>query len=337
MAAPKTGRPTMIDVAADAGVSLKTVSRVVNEVPTVDPSLAARVRTSIAKLGFRRNEVAASLRAGGETRTIGLITADLSNTFYSTLSSEVARIARSHGFQVIIASSEEDPELEKATALDLCQRRVSGLIIIAASDDHTYLTPEIERGIPAVFIDRPAQGIEADSFLIDNFGGTADAVRQLIAKGHTRIGFVFDSPAIYTMRERKRGALHALAEAGITEDPLLMVIGSHAPVQAAEAVRAMVANPHPPTAIVCGNNRSLIGALVALAELPDSAGEAIDVIGFDDFEFSPLVPRPISLIAYDTGALGSLAATRLFELIHGEVSPTVHHFEKTTLIERGRR
>ncbi|MEO6827111.1 MAG: LacI family DNA-binding transcriptional regulator, partial [Microbacteriaceae bacterium] len=94
------GRPTMNDVAADAGVSLKTVSRVVNDVSTVDPALAEKVFASIHKLGFRRNGVAASLRAGGPTRTIGLITADLTNSFYMALASAVAAVARTRGFQV---------------------------------------------------------------------------------------------------------------------------------------------------------------------------------------------------------------------------------------------
>lgn len=331
MPSQDAGRPTMNDVAADAGVSLKTVSRVVNNVTTVDSALAERVSASIRKLGFRRNGVAASLRAGGPTRTIGLITADLSNSFYMALASAVAAAARARGFQVIMASSEEDPEIERGLVLDLCQRRVSGLIIVPTGADHRYLREEMELGVCVVFVDRPGSGIAADQIMLDNRGGARAAIEYLVEAGHRRIDLVMDSLSIYTMRERYAGARDALAAAGISEDSSLLAEEVHTPGEAAHAVRAMLERAEPPTAVLCGNNRATIGAVQALWR----ANTNIELVGFDDFEMAGLLPMPVTVVDYDTAAMGTRAAERLFERIDGTAAATVTQLLPTRLVARG--
>jgi LacI family transcriptional regulator len=303
----------MNDVAADAGVSLKTVSRVVNGVASVDPVLTERVVRSIAKLEFRRNDVAAGLRAGGETRTIGLLTADLANTFYTTLAGAVFRFARGRGFQVIMASTEEDPSLEKSLALNLCQRRVSGLIVVPTYANHSYLKPEVERGVPVVFVDRPGSGLVADTVIVDNRGAAARATQNLLATGHTRIGLLMDSSSIYTFRERLGGAQEAMASAGIEADDALISQAVHTPEDAIVAVGRMLDLPHPPTALLCGNNRATIGVVQEI----ERRGLDVEVVGFDDFEMSRLLPRAVTLIDFDAGQLGVVAAERLFARIDG--------------------
>jgi LacI family transcriptional regulator len=321
----------MNDVASDAGVSLKTVSRVVNAVPTVDRDLVDKVFASIKKLGYRRNGIAASLRAGSETRMIGLITADVSNSFYTELASAVAKVARARGFQVIMASSEEDPEIERALALDLCQRQVSGLIVVPTSADHRYLQAEMDLGVAVVFVDRPASGLTADAILIDNQGGAHSAVERLIANGHRRIGLLMDSLSIYTMRERLAGARDALAAAGIDDDPALLVDGVHSPDDAANAVRSMLDLADPPTAFLCGNNRSTIGALEEVWR----RGASIAIVGFDDFEMSRLLPQPVTIVDSDTAELGTRAAERLFDRIDGIAAEPTEHLLPTRLVDRG--
>lgn len=329
----RAGRPTMVDVAADAGVSLKTVSRVVNDVPTVDPALAERVLASIRKLGFQRNDVAASLRSGTETRTIGLITADLSNSFYSTISSAVAAVARERGYHVIMASSEENPEIERTTALDLCRRRVSGLIVVPADGDHGYLRAQVERGIPVIFLDRPGAGLEADTVLVDNRGGAESAVRALADAGHTRIALLLDSLDIFTMRERLAGAEAAAEAAGIAVDPALVSTEAHGPDQAYRAFDRMLRLADPPTAVLCGNNRSTVGAVEAIWR----TGVDVEVAGFDDFELSRLLPQEITVVDYDTAALGRRAAELLFARIDGEDAEPSAHLVATHLVTRGGR
>lgn len=322
----------MKDVASHAGVSLKTVSRVVNNVSTVDPVLTEKVLTSIRALGFRRNGVAASLRSGSGIKTIGLVTADLSNVFYTTLSSSVAAVARERGYQVIMASSEEQPELEQSLTLDLCQRQVSGLLVVPTNADHSYLESEMDLGIPVVFVDRPGNGVDADAILIDNRGGARAAVQRLVDAGHRRIGTVMDSLSIYSIRERMRGVEDALEAAGVRSRPdELIAADIHSPHEARRAVARMMDLAEPPTAIFCGNNRSTIGTVEELWR----RGSTVEVSGFDDFEMSRLLPQSVTIVDYDTARLGVLAAERLFDRIDDASLPSRDRFLPTHLVSRG--
>lgn len=320
----------MVDVAADAGVSLKTVSRVINGVATVDAVLVAKVAASIEKLGFRRNAMAANLRSGASD-TIGLITADLANAFYTSIAGAVSAVAVQQGYQVIMASTDEDPAAERALALDLCQRRVSGLILVPSGRDQAYLQHEITRGTPVVFLDRPAVDATGDAVLIDNRGGAQQAVRELLAEGHRRIALLFDSLAIFTMSERLEGVKAALADAGHELDPRLLATDLHTPELARSALETLLADPQPPTAVFCANNRATIGAVEALV----AAGTRMPVAGFDDFEASRLLPFPVRLVDYDTPRLGVAAAERLFARIGGETADSVVILQPTHLVDRG--
>lgn len=190
---PRTARPTMKDVAARAGVGLKTVSRVVNEEPGVTEDTISRVQAAIDALGFRRNDSARLLRKG-RTASIGLVLEDLADPFYSPLSRAVEDLARAHSTLLFTGSSAEDADREQELVLAFCARRVDGLVIVPASEDHRYLEPEIAAGVATVFVDRPAEGIDADVVLSDNAGGTREGVAHLIAHGHRRIGFIGDLP-----------------------------------------------------------------------------------------------------------------------------------------------
>ena len=324
-------RPTMNDVARDAGVSLKTVSRVVNHVSTVDPELAQKVMTSVRRLGFRRNDLAASLRSGADNRTIGLVTADLSNAFYAPVSSAVAASARRHGYHVFMASSEESAQLERETALDLCQRRVSGLLVVPTDSDHSYLRTEVDLGTPVVFVDRPGQGIDADRVLLDNRGGARSAAASLLASGHRSLGVLVDSLDIFTMRERLVGVGMALASVGLSLDDAQVFSGVHTPDDAHAATVTLLGRTSAPTAIFCGNNRSTIGAVAAVL----SAGVDVAIAGFDDFETSDLLPLPVTIVTYDPVMLGTVAAECLFERISGKTGPPEERLLPTSLVTRG--
>lgn len=324
-------RPTISDVAAAAGVSVKTVSRVINNVPTVRPALVEQVHEAIGELGFRRNEMASSLRSGERTGMIGLIIEDLANPFYSTIAAEVAKVARSQSSHLITVCSEEDPELEHRQFLELCQRRVDGLIIVPAGSDHSYTRPEAELGVRMVFLDRPPSGILADSVVIDNARGARTGIEHLLAAGHGRIGLITDSPAIHTARERLAGARTALSGAGIPYDDALVRVGVAHPGEAARAVASMLDGADPPTAFFAGNNRISVGAIQELYR----RGHDAALVGFDDFELSALMPRPLTVIAYDVQELGRAAAVRLFERIGGDDSWPSETVIGTRLVQRG--
>lgn len=321
----------MVDVARRAGVSIKTVSRVVNNEPNVQQQLVDRVLASVAELGFRRNHLARTLRSGQSTATIGLIIEEIANPFYSTIAGVAAEVAAQHDTLLITSSSEEDPQREQQLLRDLCSRRVDGLLIVPAGYDHSFLRPEVEMGIPVVFLDRPAGGLLADTVLLDNRGGAQAGVQRLLGAGHRRIGILLDSVSVYTMRERVGGAQDALAAAGVAYDERLVADGVHDPETAAAAVAAMLDQPAPPTAFFSLNNRITVGVLQELWRQRSHA----EVVGFDDFELSHLMPQRFTVVGYDTRQLARTAADLLFQRIAGERSWPRTVTLPCHLVERG--
>ncbi len=323
-------RPTMKDVAARAGVGLKTVSRVVNGEAGVTPDTERRVQEAITALGFRRNDSARILRKG-RTASIGLVLEDLADPFYGPLSRAVEEVARDHGALLINGSSAEDPAREQELVLALCARRVDGLVIIPAGDDHRYLEPEITAGIATVFVDRPAGRIDADAVLSDNFGGARDAVAHLIAHGHHRIGFIGDQPRIHTAQERLRGYRAAMAAAGLPVDETWVSLGPTAPDRVRSAATAMLDAAQPVTALFAGNNRVTVTAVRVLGERP----HPVALVGFDDFELADLVRPAITVVAQDPALMGRTAAGLLFRRLEGITDPPRRSEIPTRLIARG--
>jgi LacI family transcriptional regulator len=318
----------MVDVAQRAGVSLKTVSRVVNNEPAVARDLVDRVLAAIAELGFRRNDIARNLRSGRDNATVGLLIEEIANPFYATIASVAAEIAAAHQTLLTTASSEEDPAREQQLLLDLCQRRMDGLLVVPAGADHGYLRREVEMGMPVVFLDRPPGGLECDTVLLDNRGGARSGMAGLLAAGHTRVGVLLDSPAVYTMRERLAGAREALAAAGVDA---VVKDGTRTPEEAARAVADLLDGADPPTAFFTTNNRLTVGALQELWRRDSRA----DLVGFDDFELAHLMPRRFTVIAYDPRELARSAAELLFRRITGDHSPAERIVLPTRLVVRG--
>ena len=208
-------RPTMNDVARTAGVSLKTVSRVVNGETTVAPDLAARVRAAVESLNYRPHIGASMLRRNDRrTRTIGVLLEDVGNPFSSALHRAIEDEARLHGVQVLTGSLDEDPQRERDLARAFAQRHADGLIVAPTGADQSYLGSFPD--IPVVFVDRPGTGFAGDSVLATNVSGSQDAVRHLVAHGHRRIAYLGDHARIPTARDRHRGYLAALSAAGLT-------------------------------------------------------------------------------------------------------------------------
>ncbi|MEV6587054.1 LacI family DNA-binding transcriptional regulator [Streptomyces acidicola] len=323
-------RPTMKDVAARAGVGLKTVSRVVNGEPGVTADTERRVQEAIEALGFRRNDSARVLRKG-RTASIGLVLEDLADPFYGPLSRAVEEVARAHGALLINGSSAEDPDREQELVLALCARRVDGLVVIPAGDDHRYLEPELRAGVATVFVDRPAGQIDADVVLSDNFGGACDGVAHLIAHGHRRIGFIGDMPRIHTAAERLRGYRTAMADAGIPVTDSWTSLGVTDPQRVRRAAEEMLSGPEPVTAIFAGNNRVTVTVVRVLAE----RSRPVALVGFDDFELADLLQPGVTVVAQDAAQLGRTAAERLFSQLDGTLVTPERTELPTRLITRG--
>ena len=326
-------RPTMRDVAALAGVAIKTVSRVFNDVPTVDPELVERVRTAAGKLGYRPNLTAASLRrSGGRTNTIGLLLEDISNPYSATVHRAVEDYAREHRMMVLAGSLDEDPVRERDLTRALIDRRVDGLIVMSASHDHRFLVAEQQAGTQFVFVDRLPVPLMADAIVSDNANGARTAVAHLLATGRRTIAYFGDDPAIVTARQRLSGFEDALAAVGWQPDRDMVRQGLRTAEQAKRAAWDLL-RTRKPEMIFASQNLVTIGVAEALHEL--ELQDRVALVGFDDVPLAAIVKPGITVMAQDPFAVGRLAAERLFARLQGDTSPPVVHTIPTRLVIRG--
>jgi LacI family transcriptional regulator len=324
--------PTMRDVAALAGVSIKTVSRVVNREPGVSPELAARVLDAVALLGYRHNLTASSLRrADQKTATIGLLLDDSSNPFSSELLRAIEDVAWERGTLALAGSSDEDPDRQRELLHALVSRRVDGLIAVPASGNQSSLLRERLLGRPLVLVDRPAP--EADSVTVDNRAGAARALRHLVAHGHRRVAVLGDLRSLWTATERHAGYVEGLAAEGITLDPHLVVMDVRGVDAAERAVSALLSSAEPPTALLTGQNLITIGAIHALQRL--GLQHRVALVGFDDFPLADLLDPRVSVVAQDPTAIGRAAAELLFARLDSDRRPPQQVVVPTRLIARG--
>ncbi|WP_410813379.1 LacI family DNA-binding transcriptional regulator [Micromonospora sp. 067-2] len=324
------GRPSLTQVAALSGVSVKTASRALGGEPRVAEQTRTRVQQAADQLGYRLNGVARELRRGANTSTlVGLLTGDLANPFYSRLASGLERELRRHGLQLITASTDEDPEWESRLIDTLLERRVRALVIASAAAEHGHLASEHRHGIPFIFVDRPPVNLTADVVLLDNHDGARQAGAHLVAAGHRRIGVIGDLSRLTTNRDRVAGFARAMATAGISDWADFLVENAHDVAAAERAVRELLGRTSPPTALFTTNNRITNGALRALRG--HTAPPAL--IGFDDLDLGELLG--VSVIAHDTEQMGQRAAQLLLDRINGDAGPARRAVIPTRLLARG--
>ena len=324
----------MHDVAGVAGVSLSTVSRVVNEHGSVRADLAERVRDAVDLLGYRRDLTASTLRrADRVSASVGLVFEDVSNPFFSAIHRGVEEVARGRGVLIFVGSSDEDPERERELVHGFCGRRVDGLIVAPVARDQSYLLRELAAGMAVVFIDRPPEAIEADAVLIDNPAAAAGAVDHLVEAGHRRIAFLGDREQIFTARERRAGYREALARHLIPLDDELVRTGLEDSDSSFRATQELLALDEPPSALLTSQNLITIGAVRAL----QAAGSQHEVamVGIDDLVLADAVEPPITVVSQDPVTLGHAAAELLFERLDGAAGPVRHVLMPTRLIDRG--
>ncbi len=327
-------RPTMREVAAVAGVSLSTVSRVVNGGEGVRADLAVRVRDAVELLGYRHNLTASALRrADGSSASIGLIVEDVSNPFFGAVHRGVEDVARAHGMLTLVGSSDEEPERERELAEAFGGRGIDGLVLATAVDDSSYLMRERAAGVALVFVDRPPRFLDADTVVTDNAGGARLAVEHLLEAGHRRIGFLGDRPDVHTAAERLRGYRETLARHGLEEELDLIRHPQFRGVDAYETTCELLSGNDPPTALFTGQNLITIGAVRALHSL--GLHEQVALVGFDDIVLADAVSPGLTVVAQDPGGLGRAAAELLFERLDGFDGPSRRVELPTRLIARG--
>jgi LacI family transcriptional regulator, galactose operon repressor len=327
-------RPTMREVAAVAGVSLSTVSRVVNGGDGVRADLAVRVREAVELLGYRHNLTASTLRrADRQSASIGLIFEDVSNPFFGAVHRGVEDVARARGVLTLVGSSDEEPERERELAEAFGARGVDGLIVASAVADSSYLSREREAGVALVFVDRPPSFLDADAVVTDNAGGARAAVEHLLEAGHRRIGFLGDRPDVHTAAERLRGYRETLAQHGVGEALDLVQHPHFRGGGAYETTLDMLNGNDPPTALFTSQNLITIAAVRALHAL--GRQHEVALVGFDDVVLADAVDPGLTVVAQDPHGLGRTAAEILFSRLDGHDGPSRLEVLPTTLIPRG--
>ena len=326
----------MRDVAALAGVSIKTVSRVVNGEPGVSPELARRVDRAAHQLDYHHNLTASSLRrADRKSGIVGLLLEDVANPFSSGVHRAIGDAAAQRGVAVLAMSLDEDPVRERDFVRAMLLRRVDGLVIMPSGADHGYLRNEIEAGLAVVFIDRPPGFLDADTVRATDQQGAREAVDHLVAHGHRRIAFLGDLHTIATARDRYRGYQDALMGADLRVDDRLVRMDLHTRHAAESAAAELLALPNgvAPTAYFASQNLVAIGTLRALRA--GGRMRKIAMVAFDDIELADLLEPGITVVQSDPFAIGGAAAELLFERLDGYRGPSRHRRVATRLVPRG--
>lgn len=331
---PSSRRATMRDVAALAGVSLKTVSRVVNGEPNVSEELTARVQSATEALRYLPDASAANLaRRDRETRTIALLIASVRDPFSSSVFRGVEQVSREHGFAVLAASTEGNPQTAERLIRAFLSRNVDGLIITPTRQDFRSIAELIGLGRPTVYVDRTPLGIAADVVTTNNREAARAATEHLLRQGHRRIAIVADYLWISTASERMAGYEDALEAAGLDVDPDLVVVDVGTDIQAEAAIETLLALPERPTAIFASRNVAEVGAIRVLKR--HSLSHSIALVGMDDVELMDVVDPPVTVMRQDPVAIGRIAAERLFARLDGDTTLPQRFILEAELVIRG--
>jgi LacI family transcriptional regulator len=304
---------TMRDVARLAGVSITTVSHVVNETRPVAPDTRDRVLAAVEQTGYTGDAIARSLVTGG-TRTLGLAIPFAGNPHAAQLTAAVEKAATAAGHTLILADTHDDSDDEKATLRALRSRRVDGMLLTATPGTADGVLAELRRlGIPTVLLDRVPEHAGVDQVGPENVQATSDLVRHLGELGHRRIAMVTGPAATSTSAERLLGYRLGLGRAKLVWDPELVASGP--PRAAHDEMTSLLALPAPPTAVVAGDGVVLVGVLRAIRHLGRKIGTDVAVVAHDDVEWADLVDPPITTTAQPVAEIAATAVRLLVDRI----------------------
>ncbi|MFH9422573.1 LacI family DNA-binding transcriptional regulator [Streptomyces sp. NPDC017529] len=302
---------TMVDVARQAGVSVATVSHVLNETRPVRPDTRAAVLKAIDELGYTHNTLARSL-VTSRTRSIGLAVSAISNPYFTEILQGVEAGALEAGYSLLIADPHDDPAHEQKVVRLLHERRVDGMILAPSAEPAGMVGYLTRRKVPAVFLDRLV-GDAYDQVCAENTAPVRQLVEHLADLGHTRIGLVAGLPGLSTTTERVQGYREGLRARGLPFAPELLAGGNSEAEGAQDATRHLLAACEPPTAIITANNAMTIGTLRALRDLGLDVPRDIALACFDDFSWADLFAPRLTAISQPSKEIGAAAVRLLLE------------------------
>lgn len=313
---------TMADVAKLAGVSLSTVSHVVNATRLVSPDTAEQVRKAIDTLGYSPNSVARSL-ARASTNTVGLAMSLSTNYYFLDIVAAIEKACAAMGMMVLVTDTCNDPDQELAAVRELVQRRVDGVILApSASTDNAAIAFLRQAGVPFVLVDRII-GDDNAGVALENTEAMETLIDHLAFHGHQRIALVAGEPGLRSSIERTVGFQRAMARHKLEVDPFYIRAGNPTSEAARAATHALFALANPPTAIASGNNLATIGVIKALRDLKLRVPEDVAVIGFDDFEWADCFEPRLTVIAQPSEMIGTRTAELLLERMRDPQIPPV--------------
>ncbi|MFE4548012.1 MULTISPECIES: LacI family DNA-binding transcriptional regulator [unclassified Streptomyces] len=308
---------TMVDVAARAGVSVATVSHVLNDTRPVLPHTRQAVLDAVDALGYTPNALARSL-VTSRTRSIGLAVSAITNPYFTDILQGVEAGALEQGYGLLLADPHDDPRHERKAVQLLHERRVDGLIVAPSPAPDALLRYLGRHEVPTVFLDRLVEAPADLSFAFDqvcteNAAPMARLVAHLAERGHRRIGLVAGLPGLSTTTERITGYRHGLAEAGLPYDERLVAHGDSVTDAAGRATAALLSLAAPPTALVTANNAMTIGALRTLRARGLSVPDDLALCCFDDFAWADLFAPRLTAISQPSKEIGEQAVRLLLE------------------------
>jgi LacI family transcriptional regulator len=307
-------KPTIRDVAKVARVGLMTVSRVINNHPSVRASTRKKVEAAIAQLGYRQNE-AARLLKGQRAKMVGLIVPDLSDQFFAACAHTVQHIARTHGYMTLVVSSERDADLEFEQAELMANRKVSGLLIVTSTRPGDERLRQLQNtGLAIVAFDRPLPGVDTDCVLVENRAGAEHAVGHLIQHGHRRIACIGYDEGVYTIYERVQGYTSRMHGSGLKPQVTLGLLTLE---DVRKWLTEALATKTAPTAVFSLNHRTSVFLLQALNEQKIRIPEEIAIVGFDDFDLAGVLSPPLTTVAQSPVELARRSMSLLLAGIQG--------------------
>ncbi len=319
-------RVTMADVAREAGVSLMTVSRVVNGKGDVSPDTRQRVQEIVERLGYRPSGIARGL-ATQRTRTLGLVIPDVANAFFASVARGVESQAYSGDYSVFLCNTNEDPQREVAVLLSLDEKRVDGVVLCSSRLGDEELRGLLNRHPAVVLVNRLLDGGDVGTVMVDDEYGGRLATQHLLQTGHRAIGFLAGPATSYSGRQRGKGYRDALAEAGApyrtdwVQHCAPRVDGGQG------AALALLTVQRELTALVCYNDLVAVGALQACAELGRRVPADLALVGYDDIPLAELVAPPLTTCRVPGDELGRKAV----ELLLGQIGGSGEQGERVVL------
>jgi LacI family transcriptional regulator len=311
-------RPTMKDVAAHAGVSVSTVSYVLNNSGPVANSRRARVLDAVRVLNYTPNESARSLKRRS-TSAIGLVVPDLTNQFFALVAEGVERAAAERDVLVVLCAPEATDRPDQDHAKLLQSQRLDGVIYLSGAGTSPGLILELSKSGQVVLVDEQIPGFELPAVVSDSRRGARDVACHVLERGHLRLAVIGGPPVLWTAEQRLAGYREALAMSGLDPDAVAVYAGDYREASGFELAARALAAPadERPTALLCANDLMAIGALQYCRQAGIDVPGELSIAGFDDVPIAGLITPALTTVRQPARDMGYAAGTLLFERLAG--------------------